>query len=135
MALETMKGIKEINGEPVVVMDDLREENPEMFNDNGSMKYEIFERDIRPSKFIYVRNDVNSLAFTLQNGPIKENGKNGCQVEDIMAVVKHIYEELNDKFPSEYNDKTIAHLGWALDSQKKRTEDRITRNVEGTNQI
>lgn len=131
MAINTLKGVKEINGEAIVVMDDLKESNPEMFNENGSMKYEIFERDIRPNKFIYVRNDVNSLAFTLQNGPIKENGKNGCQVTDIIAVAAHIIEKLNKKFPCEENKQTLNNLLIALEWQNMRTRERKTRGVEG----
>lgn len=133
MALETLRGVKFINNEGIVVMDDLKEANPEMFNENGSMKYEIFEKDIRPNKFIYVRNDVNSLSFTIQNGPIKENGKNGCQVVDVIAVAKHIIEKLNKEFPCRENSMTITKLDEALMWQEKRTKDRQDRNVEGFN--
>lgn len=133
MCLETMKGIKEINGEKVVVMDELREEFPEKFNESGSMDYKWFEKDIRPHNFIYVRHDVNSLSFTLQNGPVKEVGKNGCQVTDVIAVAKHIIEELNKKFPCRENAMTITKLDEALMWQKKRTDDREARKVEGLN--
>lgn len=80
MALETLKGVKDINGFTVVVMDDLREKFPEKFNESGAMDYKWFEKDIRPNNFIYVRHDVNSISFTMQNQPIKECGVNGCQV-------------------------------------------------------
>ena len=131
MALETMKGLKSINGENIVVMDELREKFPEKFNESGSMDYKWFESEIRPSNFIYVRNDVNSLSFTIQNGPIKENGKNGCQVVDVIAVAKHIIEQLNSKFPCRENAMTITKLDEALMWQEKRTKDRESRNVEG----
>jgi len=78
MALETMKGVREINGEMVVTMDELRGQFPDKFNESGPMDYKWLEKDIRPHSFIYVRHDVNSLSFTIQNGPIKEVGKNGC---------------------------------------------------------
>lgn len=132
MALETLKGIKEINGEKIVVMDELREQFPERFTETGAMDHKWFEETIRPNSFIYVRNDKNSLSFTLQNGPIKEAGKNGCQVVDIIAVAKHIIEKLNEKFPSSYNEDTIKALGDALDFQEMRTLDRKRREVEGT---
>ena len=134
MALETMKGLKSVNGENIVVMDELREKFPEKFNESGSMDYKWFESEIRPSNFIYVRNDVNSLSFTIQNGPIKENGKNGCQVVDVIAVVKHIIEQLNSKFPCRENAMTITKLDEALMWQEKRTKDRESRNVEGRNE-
>lgn len=135
MALETLKGLKQINGENIVVMDELREQFPEKFNESGSMDYKWFEKDIRPHNFIYVRHDVNSLSFTLQNGPIKEAGKNGCQVVDIIAVAKHIIEELNKKFPCRENAMTITKLDEALMWQEKRTKDREKRNVEGKSEV
>lgn len=132
MALETMIGVEKINGVEVVVMDDLKSRHPEKFNkESGQMDYKWFESEIRPSKFIYVRNDVNSLSFTLQNGPIKEVGVNGCQVEDVIAVTKHIIEQLNQKFPCRENSMVITKLDEAILWSKKRTADRQARNVEG----
>ena len=133
MALETMKGVKEINGEKIIVMDELREQFPERFTDTGAMDHKWFEETIRPNAFIYVRHDKNSLAFTIQNGPIKEVGKNGCQVEDIIAVSKHMVEELNKKLPCRENSMIITKLDEAIMWSKKRTEDRKARNVEGLN--
>lgn len=135
MALETLKGLKEVNGEKIVVMDELRVQFPEKFNESGAMDYKWFEKDIRPNNFIYVRHDVNSVSFTIQNGPIKENGKNGCQVTDMISVAKHIIEELNKKFPCRENAVTITKLDEALMWQEKRTKDREKRNVEGLSAI
>lgn len=131
MALETLKGLKEINGEKIVIMDELREQFPEKFNESGAMDYKWFEKDIRPNNFIYVRHDVNSVSFTIQNGPIKEAGKNGCQVVDMLALTKHIFEQLNAKFPCRENAMTITHLDEAIMWQEKRTKDREKRQVEG----
>ena len=133
MALETMKGVKEINGEKIIVMDELREQFPERFTDTGAMDHKWFEETIRPNAFIYVRHDKNSLSFTIQNGPIKEVGKNGCQVEDIIAVAKHMVEEFNKKFPCRENSMMITKLDEAIMWSKKRTQDRKARNVEGLN--
>lgn len=131
MALETLAGVKKINGEQIVVMDELREQYPERFTETGAMDHKWFEETIRPNAFIYVRHDKNSLSFTLQNGPIGEVGKNGCQVTDVIAVAKHILEELNKKFPCRENSVTITKLEEALMWQDKRTKDRLVRNVEG----
>ncbi len=133
MALETLKGIKSIGGFDVVVMDELREKNPEMFRPDGSMIYHLFDEKIRPYNFIYVRNDVNSLSFNIQNGPIAENGVNGCQVQTIIEAAKIIIEGLNAKFPCRENSMVITKLDEAIMWSKKRTEDRIARNVEGFN--
>lgn len=131
MALETLKGVTQINGERVITMDDLRTQFPEKFNESGAMDYKWFEKEIRPDNFIYVRHDVNSLSFTLQNGPIKEFGKNGCQVEDIIAAARHIVDELNKKFPCRENAMIVTKLDEAIMWSKKRTADRQARQVEG----
>lgn len=132
MALETMKGVIKIRDEQVIVMDELRDKFPERFTETGAMDHVWFEKEIRPNAFIYVRHDKNSLSFTLQNGPIKEVGKNGCQVADVIAVAKHIIEQLNFKYPCRENSMTITKLDEALMWQDKRTKDREARGVEGT---
>jgi hypothetical protein len=131
MALETLKDIAEINGEKVVHMDELRKLYPEKFNESGAMDYKWFESEIRPHNFIYVRHDVNSVSFTIQNGPIKEVGKNGCQVTELIAVAAAMIAGLNAKFPCRENSITLTKLEEALMWQKKRTEDRLKRQVEG----
>lgn len=131
MALETLKGVEKIGGYPVVVMDDLRAKFPEKFNESGSMDYKWFEKDIRPNNFIYVRHDVNSLSFTLQNGPVKEKGVNGCQVDTIIAAAKTILEGLNRQYPCRENSLAITKLEEALHWLEHRTKDREARGVEG----
>lgn len=135
MALETLKGVKKINGQQIIVMDELREQYPERFTETGAMDHKWFEETIRPNAFVYVRHDKNSLSFTIQNGPIKEVGVNGCQVSDVIAVAKHIIEELNKKFPCRENSMTITKLDEALMWQEKRTKDREARNVEGLSKV
>jgi len=131
MALETLKGVKRINAYEIIVMDELREQYPEKFNESGAMDYDWFEKEIRPTSFIYVRHDKNSISFTIQNGPIKENGINGCQVDTLIHVAKYIIEELNNKYPSKYNDAAIESLATAIWNLDKRTVDREERGVEG----
>lgn len=135
MALETLKGIKKLGGFNVVVMDELREQFPEKFNESGSMDYKWFEKDVRPTNFVYVRNDVNSLSFTIQNGPIKENGVNGCQVDTVIEAAKAILEGLNKNFPCIENAMAITKLDESLMWLNKRKQDRINRNVEGENKL
>lgn len=133
MALETLKGIEEIDGFKLVVMDKLREQYPEKFNESGSMDYKWFEEHIRPNNFIYVRHDVNSLSFTIQNGPIKENGVNGCQIDTIIEAAKIMIEGLNAKFPCRENALVVTKLDEALLWLQKRKNDRQKRGVEGYN--
>jgi hypothetical protein len=134
MGMRTLAGVKEIGGFSVVVMDELRKQFPEKFNASGSMDYQWFEKEIRPKNFIYVRQDVNSIAFTIQNGPIKENGVNGCQVETVIEAAKMIIEGLNKEFPCRENSIAITKLDEALMWLEHRTKDRKKRGVEGTNQ-
>lgn len=135
MALETLKGIAEIGGFKVINMGELKERNPEMFNESGSMDYKLFEEKIRPYNFIYVRDDVNSLSFTLQNGPVKENGVNGCQVDTVIEAARLIVEGLNKQFPCRENAMVITKLDEALMWSKKRKDDREKRGVEGFNKV
>lgn len=116
MALETLKNIHSINGELVAQKED-------GFDDVKSY--------ISQEKHIIVDHIQNVVAFRIQNGPIKEVGKNGCQVTDVIAVAKRILEELNKKFPCRENAMTITHLDEALLWQIKRTMDRQNRGVEG----
>lgn len=134
MALETLNGVEEIGGFKIVVMDDLREKNPEMFRPDGSMIYHLFDEKIRPFNFIYLRKDVNSLSFNLQRGPIKEVGVNGCQVDTVIEAAKVIIEGLNKQFPCRENSVAITKLDEALMWLDKRKKDREKRNVEGTSQ-
>lgn len=134
MALETLKGIKNLGKFDVIVMDELREKFPDKFNESGAMDWKWFEADIRPNYFVYVRNDKNSLSFTLQNGPIKENGVNGCQVDTLVEAAKAILEGLNKNFPCRENACAITKLDEALHWLDHRTKNREKRGVEGTNQ-
>lgn len=136
MVIKTLVGVKQTpSGVTIINMGELRKTNHEVFPDGGDrMDYTAFERDIRPNNFIYIRDDVNSLSFTLQNGPIGEAGVNGCQVTDVIEVAKMILEGLNKDFPCRENAMTIAKLDEALMWQKKRTEDRVRRGVEGRNE-
>ncbi len=133
MALETLQGVTEVGGFGVVVMDELRAKHPEKFNESGGMDYGWFEKDIRPTNFIYVRNDKNSLSFTIQNGPIKEVGVNGCQVDTVIETAKVILEGLNKKFPCRENSVAITKLDEALQWLAWRKRDREKRLVEGLN--
>jgi hypothetical protein len=133
--LEFSKGINEVLGEKVIIMDELREQFPEKFNESGAMDYKWFEADIRPNNFIYIRNDVNSLSFTFQKGAIKEYGKNGCQIDCAIALVKELIIQANKQFPCHENKEVINHLDGALSWLLARTENRKKRQVEGTSNI
>jgi len=131
MALETLKEIDSIGGFKIVDMNKIKESNPEMFRPDGSMIYHLFDEQIRPFNFIYVRHDVNSISFNIQNGPIKEKGLNGCQVDTMIEAAKIMIEGLNKNFPCRENSMAITKLDEALMWLLKRKADRTSRDVEG----
>lgn len=111
MALETLKDIKTIGGFEVT-------------RGVGN-----FSKD-RP---VFIFDQLNQIAFQIQNGPVKENGVNGCQVDTIIEVAKAMIEGLNKNFPCRENAMVITKLDEALLWLMKRKLDRQSRNVEGFN--
>lgn len=132
MALETLKEVKKIGGFDVVVMDELRAAHPDKFNDSGAMDWQWFESEIRPHKFVYIRHDANSVSFTIQNGPVKKKGVNGCQVDALIDCARIMLEGLNRKLPCRETSAAITKLDEALMWLDKRKKDRTARGVEGT---
>lgn len=122
MALETMKGVKQVNGEKIL--------QERALNPDGSIDWNKTD-ELRKECPIFVDHDVNMISFRIQNGPIKEVGKNGCQVEDVIAVAKKIIEELNGKYPCRENSMMITKLDEALMWSRERTRNREQRGVEG----
>jgi len=86
-----------------------------------------------PGAFIEIDHKANSIKFVMQNGPIKENGLNGCQVDTIIEASKLILEGLNRKFPCRENSIAITKLEETLMWLIKRAENRENRGVEGYN--
>jgi hypothetical protein len=73
------------------------------------------------------------ISFRIQNGPIKEVGVNGCQVDTLIEAAKLIVEGLNKQFPCRENSLIITKLEEALLWSMKRKLDREKRGVEGLN--
>jgi len=119
MALETLKGVKKIDGFKVVERNRYDEVVKEQVGDN----------------YIDIRHYINTISFKIQNGAVKENGVNGCQVDSIIETAKIIIEKLNEKFPCEENSMVIIKLNEALMWSEKRKQNRIKRGVEGFNKI
>lgn len=119
MALETLNGITEIGGFKVV------RDKPE------GMSWDDFDK-MRLEYPINITDRVNCISFRIQNGPIKEVGVNGCQVDTIIEAAKLMIEKLNEKYPCSQNDDCIASLDQALEFLAARKANRIVRGVEGT---
>lgn len=81
-----------------------------------------------------VHGEPSSVKFTIQSGPIKEVGVNGCQIDDVIQWVKQTIEGFNQQFPCRENSMVITKLDEALLWSAKRKTDREKRSVEGTSQ-
>jgi hypothetical protein len=125
MALETLKGVEKLGGFYVLA------ERPK--NADGSVNWHLFD-EMRKTKPIYIDHDVNMISFRIQNGPIKEVGVNGCQVDTLIHAAKAIIGGLNAKFPCRENSLAITKLDEAIHWLDARTKDREQRGVEGRNE-
>lgn len=63
-----------------------------------------------------------------------ETVHDGTTNEVVIAVLIHRLQTLNAKMPSKYNENAIDYLRAALNELQMRTNDRVDREVEGTNQ-
>lgn len=70
--------------------------------------------------------------FQFQHGPIGENGVNGFQNEEMIALLIERLKQLNLRMPCEENREALANLERALDWLYIRTKNRISQGVEGT---
>ena len=121
MALETLKGKANIDGFSVV----------EVFENAPGQYRVVYEASaLNP---IMINHLDNRIEFQVQQGPVKENGINGCQVDTIIATAKLIIEGLNKNFPCRENSIVITKLDEAIMWLKKRKQDREERGVEGEN--
>lgn len=119
MALETLKGVTEIGGFKVV---------------DANLERDAYD-PCHGNNFVIVNHEDNSIEFKIQNGPIKEVGVNGCQVDTLIEAAKLILEGFNKKVPSDETSLIIAKLDEALMLSNKRKADREKRGVEGTGKL
>ena len=136
MALETLKGFSRIDGEKVFLnkTKGSGKDGAQVYTEDmgdTTISWEDFGDKFREEHPIGIHHESNLISFKIQNGPIKENGKNGCQVTALIEAAKIIIGKLNHQYYSPFNDRTLYHLDSALDAQAARTKDRENRNVEG----
>jgi hypothetical protein len=73
---------------------------------------------------------VSSIHF--QNGPIGDVGINGCQLEDLLAIMIDRLKAFQEgPYRCDENARAINHLGDAAVALYERTADRKKRGVEG----
>ena len=113
MALETLSGLKTIGGYEV------------------TRGVSNFSKDCP----VFIHDETNEIAFKIQNGPIKENGVNGCQLDTLIETSKIMIERLNEKFPCRENSMAITKLDEALQWLNQRNVNREKRGVEGLSKL
>lgn len=133
MALETLAGINAINGENVIDLDRSKLD-PTFFDSNGNFSWEKFDEH-RKNYPISISHSRNMISFKIQKGPIKEAGKNGCQVDELVAVALRVITKLNDQFPCKENESAMMHLAQALSDLEDRRKNRELRGVEGRSEV
>ncbi len=122
MALETLAELNEIDGFKITR------------GKPSEMSWEDFDES-RKDFPIHITDSQNMISFRIQNGPVKETGVNGCQVNTLIMTAKIMIEGLNKKFPCRENSIVITKLEESLLWLHKRKSDRERRGVEGTDQI
>jgi hypothetical protein len=93
--------------------------------------------EVQPVLPLNGSDDFSPFATVIfQNGPIKEFGVNGCHNEDLIAIViDRLQGFQSGDFKCRENAIALTKLEEALMWLRKRTQDRIDRGVEGTNQL
>ena len=84
---------------------------------------------------LFIKENGPQVTFQIQDGPIKEVGVNGCQIDHVILWTKKWLEQVNDKFPCRENSIAITKLDESLLWLLKRTLDREARKVEGLNKL
>jgi len=79
----------------------------------------------------FVTVEGSKITFLIQDGPIKEFGINGCQIDALLETWLDIVKQFNKNFPCRENSISITKVEEALLWQLKRKLDREARQVEG----
>jgi len=100
---------------------------------NANHYYEVRQT---PSEGATISDKGIYAKIKFQEGPIKERGINGCHNEDLIAIVIDRLQSFQESsYECKENAMAITKLEEALLWLRKRTDDRIKRNVEGTSQL
>jgi len=91
--------------------------------------YDIF----KGNSFVKVDPKKSTIEFKIQDGPIKEVGVNGTQIDEIGKAWLEIIKSFQHQFPCRENAITITKIEEALMWQESRTKNRQKRGVEGLN--
>ena len=88
----------------------------------------------RENENSFVSCEGNVLRITLQDGPIKEVGENGAQIDILAELLKEIVTRFQTKHFSPENVLIIDGLKATLGAFTLRTARRTKDGTEGTNE-
>lgn len=98
-------------------------------------RYEItgFDTATNPSLGPTNGEPKSATVLLFQNGPIAEVGVNGITHEALIAILIDRLEAFQAwLYTNQYNASALFHLKLAQQSLLARTQERMSRNVEGT---
>lgn len=137
MALETLKDMDKIGGFKVLTLEGVDEPTGDARINRGDgieiVTWDYYD-EIREDFPVCIDKKNNSISHKIQNGPIRENGVNGCQVDTLIKTARIIVQGLHEKFPCEENERCLTHLDNAISALDDRTNRRTRMGIEGTNQ-
>ena len=82
------------------------------------------------------RGIIANCYILFQNGPIAEAGVNGVSNEALLAIVRDRLECFQSgAYACKENAEALAGVLHAMEQLRQRTEGRLARGVEGTNQV
>ena len=125
MALETLEGVTNINGCDVYHCP--KGESIALLHEG--------EEDLCLEESIAIDSSQNTMVITFQDGPIKEVGVNGVQIETLVAIYGKIVEEFNKKYPHRENEVILKHVEGIMEATERRKRDRESRGVEGRSKL
>lgn len=115
-------------------------ESTVIYKDACGVSVAHMEDKTTPPGHVYIMLNVASDDGVLgilnfQNGPVKEVGINGITSEGVLAALIHRTRILNENFPCKENELALDALQLAVKAFEARTKERVSRGVEGTNQV
>lgn len=102
----------------------------------GTLKGKDADQEVMDGTRCRVTDEFGFINIKFQLGPVKEFGKNGCQIEDVItALITRLQGFQKGPFACVENQVALDHLNGALAALELRTAQREQRGVEGTNQL
>jgi len=73
------------------------------------------------------------ICFKIQNGPRREVGVNGVDIDCLAYALRDIIRDLDGQFPDSANIVALSHINSIIDLFDERRTRRMARGVEGFN--